>query len=99
MKDASVSFLEGKYNIDPVSVLVTDGSLKVGVKNATSKSIWAIWDNFVLSYFGKNDPVGITDVNAKELNSGEVYTMQGIKVCKPSTPGIYIVNGKKMIVK
>lgn len=99
MKDASVSFLEGKYNIDPVSVLVTDGNLKVGVKNATSKSIWAIWDNFVLSYFGENDPVGITDVNAKELNSGEVYTMQGIKVGKPSTPGIYIVNGKKMIVK
>lgn len=31
-----------------------------------------------------------------EGRGGEVYNMQGVRVGKPSRPGIYIVNGKKI---
>ena len=52
MSDASNSFTEGKYTIDPIQVVVTDGVITLGVKNETNTTIWCIWDNFRLSYLG-----------------------------------------------
>ena len=47
-------------------------------------------------------PLGITTSisNVKEdtVQTG-IYTLQGVKVSSPSTKGIYIVNGKKVIIK
>ncbi len=42
--------------------------------------------------------LGISDVEAKESNSGDIYNLQGLKVTQP-TKGIFIKNGKKYIVK
>ncbi len=55
MSDASVSFTEGKYTIEPIKVVVTDGVITLGVKNETNTTIWCIWDNFRLSYLGAYD--------------------------------------------
>jgi len=60
MSEASASFTSGSYTIDPIILKVTDGSLKVGVKNASNASLWCIWDNFELTYYG-------ADANVKEL--------------------------------
>ena len=47
---------------------------------------------------GDNDETtGINSVNA-EANNGAYYNLQGIRVAQP-TKGLYIVNGKKMLVK
>ncbi|MBR1447145.1 MAG: hypothetical protein IJ588_00135 [Prevotella sp.] len=51
MTDASVSFSAGNYTIDSISVVVLNGTITLGAKN-TNTSVWAIWDNFVLTYFG-----------------------------------------------
>jgi len=52
MSDASASFSAGKYVIDPIWVYVDNGSLTVGVKLETNTSLWCIWDNFVMTYYG-----------------------------------------------
>ena len=48
MEQLSGSFSAGKYAIDPITVTVTDGTLRVGVRG-TRTDTWAIWDNFVLT--------------------------------------------------
>lgn len=45
------------------------------------------------------DVSGIEDVNAGDSNNKTVYTISGQKVTKPAKGGIYIVNGKKVVVK
>jgi hypothetical protein len=60
MTDASNSFAEGKYTIEPIEVTVTDGTITLGVKNETNTTIWCIWDNFRLTYLGAasiDDPI------------------------------------------
>ena len=41
---------------------------------------------------------GIKNMNVETVPEG-IYTLQGVKVSAPSTKGIYIVNGKKVIIK
>lgn len=41
---------------------------------------------------------GIKNMNVETVQEG-IYTLQGVKVSAPSTKGIYIVNGKKIIIK
>jgi len=52
MSDASVSFTSGLYTIEPIKVVVTDGTITVGAKNEANLTIWCIWDNFQLKYYG-----------------------------------------------
>ena len=58
MDNASVSFLNGLYVCDPVFVKVTeDGALTIGAKLEENTSLWCIWDNFQLSYYGENTDI------------------------------------------
>lgn len=50
MGEASAAFTNGLYYQKPLTVQVTDGKLRVGIKNETNTTMWAIWDNFELSY-------------------------------------------------
>jgi hypothetical protein len=52
MTNASVSFTNGLYTIDPIYVKVTEGSIELGAKNEVNTALWCIWDNFVLTYYG-----------------------------------------------
>lgn len=52
MTDASNAFTAGKYAIAPIFVEVKDSTLKVGVELLTNATLWCIWDNFELSYYG-----------------------------------------------
>lgn len=45
-------FAEGRYN-NKVSVYVTDGTLKLGVRN-TANNEWVLIDNMRLTYYGEN---------------------------------------------
>lgn len=45
-----------------------------------------------------NDPTAIKNVNDNNVKDDAYYTLQGIKVAKP-TQGLYIHNGKKVIIK
>ena len=88
--------------IDSILVKATEGAdtgtLTIGVKEGR----WYKADNFTLTYTGAyNDPTAITDIpsDAPQFTIAEgIYTLQGVKVAKITTPGIYIIDGKKVFV-
>ena len=55
MSAMSESFTNGLYAIQPIKVVVEDGTLTIGVKS-TRTSVWAVWDNFELTYMGEPAP-------------------------------------------
>lgn len=53
MAGASDAFTAGKY-VNSVETFVSNGSLKIGIKNATTAgNAWSIMDNFYLQYIGQ----------------------------------------------
>ena len=53
MSDAGPLFTQGKYTIDPITVVVAeDGALTIGAKLETNTTLWSCWDNFKLTYYG-----------------------------------------------
>ena len=46
-----------------------------------------------------DQPTGIKAINADTKNDGKYYTLSGVSVEKPTKKGIYIRNGKKIIIK
>lgn len=74
---------------------VTDGSIAAGkayLKVPTSASTRA----FIVS-FG-DDATGIRAIESAENGDRQIYTLSGQRVTKPGK-GLYIVNGKKVIIK
>lgn len=53
MSDASEAFSSGRYAIAPITVFVTDGTIRLGVKS-DNLTMWCIWDNFELTYYGQD---------------------------------------------
>lgn len=101
MEMASNSFSQGLYEVNPIIVEVTDGTLQLGVRNAGNTTIWAIWDNFRLYYTGAEDPTGIEAISDQTtrlgLPSSMMYNLNGQRVELTNQRGIYIKNGKKVM--
>ena len=51
MSQLSGSFSGGSYVVGPIRVVVTNGTLTIGVRG-TRTDTWCIWDNFKLTYKG-----------------------------------------------
>lgn len=51
-----------------------------------------------LSISGNGIVTGIDTIKSSDAVSKDIYTISGVKVKEPTQKGIYIVNGKKMIV-
>lgn len=72
-----------------------------GVEVPVGKAYMVIKTTGNAKYFsigGGNGTTGINSVNAATAaGDGAYYTLQGVKVNKPATKGIYIHNGKKVI--
>lgn len=106
MQSADAYFKKGIYENSVVAAVTSDGgSLKVGVKSTSMpSSYWAIFDNFRLYFYGSKSVDDVTAVPAIQhselITTNSVYDLQGRKVSEPGIrKGIYIVNGKKMIVR
>ena len=53
MNAAGAAFAAGNYNAEPVFVeLTADGQLTIGAKLEVNTTLWCIWDNFQLTYYG-----------------------------------------------
>ena len=68
MSQASNHFSKNEY-WNSVTVNVTNGSLKIGVKTEDNKN-WTIWDNFQLYYLGNDFTSKITNAGFDEGTSG-----------------------------
>ena len=99
MSDASASFTNGLYTIEPINFEVKDdGMMYIGI-TASTNTQWVIWDNFQLKYFGAENPTtGISNVVVETVNDGAIYNLNGQKVTK-TQKGLYIINGKKQVLK
>ena len=50
--------------------------------------------------YAKKDPSGISTVEGGQFTINSYYTIDGVKLnAKPTQKGIYIVNGKKVVIK
>ena len=103
-----------KYARLSVTVNVTGGTLTIGIKEPSSDTTWLVWDNFTLTCnsiaTGIRRPTPDPSRNGGE-RAGAVFDLSGRKMVNsplwgagvPSTvnfpKGVYIVNGKKVVIK
>lgn len=112
MNSASIYFGKGLYENRVTTTVDTDGaSLKVGISCSSMPSYyWCIFDDFRLYFYGslsKDYVSGIISVEATGAGkqSTDIYSLDGRLVRKGANSteglqkGIYIVNGKKVVVK
>ena len=84
MGQMSTAYSAGRYYIEPIFVQVeTDGALTVGAKSERA-DIWAIFDNFVLTYYGADatiDQVKNADILAElaELKAEAEALVSGVE--------------------
>ncbi len=85
---SSVAYFEQGRYYNGVTIKVTDGKLRLGIRQADKVSgSWVIMDDFKLTYFGtdsKKEEGGFTEVDAIELAPEvakvEVYSVNGMKL-------------------
>lgn len=98
MTTMSAAFASGKYQTDPIFFEVTDGKITIGARG-TRIDTWCVWDNFRLTYYGKNVYTGISDHEALSRKEGRhIFNLKGLEVERPSK-GLYIKDGKKIVVR
>jgi hypothetical protein len=49
--------------------------------------------------FGDDTTTGIATISTQNTTDGQWYTLGGLRIAKPITKGIYVKDGKKIIVK
>ena len=103
MPQSAIEYFETGYYKTTVRVTVgEDGILTLGVKKDTREQMgdWVVFDNFRLTYFNAEGVVtGIVDTTSHlSPLTTDYYNLQGQKMKNP-TKGLYIVNGKKVVVK
>lgn len=102
MQGASKYFAKELYE-NSVFVTTTTASLSVALRSTSMPtSYWCIFDNFRLHYFGslteEQIKTTIKDVNMDGAVNRSIYDLQGRRVMQP-TKGLYIINGKKVLIK
>lgn len=83
-----------------IQVMIEEGgTLTFGLKKDTTiEGDWCLFDNFQLFYLGTAVPSSINSI-ATDSAKKQIFTISGQKVSSMSQPGLYIVNGKKVLVR
>lgn len=101
--DALQYFQNGLYKTSMLVHVTSSGYLQIGMKKAAgAENDFVIVDNFRLTYLGAATPTNIdgVSVNTNTDNAPKrIYNLQGVQLKDMNQPGIYIVDGKKVIVK
>lgn len=66
---ASKCFFLGGYSNEPITFVVTDGTLKFGVRKATNNDVeddWTLFDNFKLTYLGAEYDAAAVKANLED---------------------------------
>lgn len=76
--------------------LTKESPVSIGVRGVTSAIYnWMSFSDFRLVRFN-NIPNSIIDINGTQKVNGEIYDLNGRRVCR-MTKGIYIINGQKVV--
>lgn len=98
------AYVAAGYYWNEVDVFVGEGeTLTLGLRKAEHiAEDWCILDNFQFYYLGTTAPTAIEAVDADIIATGnastKIYNIAGQRVAK-AVKGLYIVNGKKVLVK
>jgi hypothetical protein len=106
MVGASKYFAKGLYDCGVAAEVAEPGSsVKVGLRISRAPTYyWTMFDHFRLFFYGQNRTlVGIDEVKAapSQPRAVTIYDLSGRRITAAGqlTRGIYIVNGKKIVVK
>ncbi len=106
MNAANAYFQKGLYENLAFGKLSENGSsMKIGIKSSSMPNYyWVIFTNFRLYFYGKMDPditLGINELTTERMQYNTIYTLDGRRLSsdKQLRPGLYIINGKKVIIK
>ena len=102
--DQAVQFFQlGLYKVQILVEVDASGIIDIGVAKDEKghDGDWVVVDNFRLIYYGTQEPdfTGVKEIVSKPINNDKIYNIQGIEVKNPSMRGIYIINGKKVVLK
>ncbi len=101
------NFFKAGFYHNSITVKVgKDGILRVGIEkvNAVGQD-WVVVDNFSLMYLGgasqaelSGDATPIESIETAPAQKA-IFTITGLRVNSLAKPGLYIINGKKVLVK
>ena len=96
------SYLHVAKQVTPLEFNVTDNNYYIAdfEKVANSKGAYCLL--FSIDDIDDNETTGIRVISPaadNDTNTDGWYNMQGMRVSKPTTAGIYINNGKKVVIK
>lgn len=84
----------GTYSVE--FTVASEGPVKLGIKLQNTTATWVNFDNFCLE---KVTSSAISHINADKNISNSWYTIDGRRLnAKPTTRGLYIHDGKKIII-
>lgn len=104
-------FNKGLYDNSVItSVATKGGALRIGVRSSSyNNAYWSIFDNFRLYYYGNVSVDELTGIKSLKVLSKDsplrVYNLAGQQIringnsLENLAAGIYIVNGRKIVVK
>ena len=106
MASSAAYFTKGYYENSLLFNLTKATDLKIGIRQTSSAaSYWTIFDNFRLYYYGSmsiDDVTSVEQVVTEGMAPTAVYNLFGQKVAdslEGLPAGLYISNGKKMMIK
>ena len=98
----NISYLHVDKQVTPLEFNVTDNNYYIAASEAVANSKGAYCLLFSIDDVDDNETTGIRVISPATSNDTNVdawYNMQGMRVSKPTTAGIYINNGKKVVIK
>ncbi len=103
-EDGDIIFIntagEGKYidDEDPANITFPAGRAYIVVNKNTFSTSAGVAPKFSI-FHGDDDLNSIEETVNVEVKDDVIYDLAGRRIVKPTKAGIYIVNGKKMIIK
>ena len=103
--ESAILYLETGMYVNEIGIQVgEDGVLTIGInKDEHISGDWTIFTNWTLTYYGTEGlPDGVESIAAgsdfTKIATESIYNLAGQKVSK-AKKGIYIINGRKVVVK
>ncbi len=94
------AYADGQYSLPKGDAA---GSFSIVLDQPASNSLTMTWTGnnpYLKLILHTTSPLGVTDVTAgSRKTDNRWFNLQGIEVDSPSVPGLYIHNGKKILIK
>ena len=103
---------DDQFLTEPLRVVVTDGTLRIGIKSLSGNpsTNWVVIGGFSLKYLSTDTTEEATEIvdnnrepitnNREQITNNRYYDLQGRQIDGSRlNHGIYIINGKKVVIK